>query len=227
MGGVQMIAEAAAWLVDFVHSLGYLGLFVATFLESTFVPIPSAATMIPAGYLAYQGHWHIGIVWFIAISGTIAGSLANYLLAYYFGRPFFARYGKYVMFDANRMQQLDEYFAKHGEISIFTARLLPAVRHVISFPAGLARMNIPKFCLLTGLGGGLWMTTLMLVGYMIGSMGYIADEADMAQFYRELASVYMPYMPYILAGTALLVASIIGVYVWYIRNKAEKINGVV
>jgi membrane protein DedA with SNARE-associated domain len=222
-----MIAELATWLVDFVHSLGYLGLFIATFLESTFVPIPSAATMIPAGYLAHQGQWNIWMVWFIAITGTISGSLANYLAAYYMGRPLLARYGKFMLFGPKRQQQLDEYFARHGEISIFTARLLPGVRHVISFPAGLARMNIPKFCLLTGLGGGLWMSTLMLVGYSIGSMGVVMNEANMAEFYKELAGIYMPYMPYILGGSVAVVASIVGLYVWYYRNKVEKSHGLV
>jgi len=222
-----MIAEAAKWLVDFVHGLGYLGLFIATFLESTFVPIPSAATMIPAGYLAYQGHWNIYMVMFIGITGTIAGSLANYGVAFYFGRPFLARYGSYMLFGPDKMAKLDDYFARHGEISIFTARLLPAVRHVISFPAGLARMNVAKFCLLTGLGGGLWMTTLMMIGYTIGKMGYVMDEANMAIFYKELAELYMPYMPYIILGSVALVGTIIALYVWYYRSRMEKSHGLV
>lgn len=188
-----MIAEAAKFLVEFVHSLGYLGLFIATFLESTFVPIPSAATMIPAGYLAHEGIWNIWIVWLIAITGTITGSLANYAVAYYLGRPFLARYGKYMLFGSERQMQLDEYFERHGEISIFTARLLPAVRHVISFPAGLARMNVGKFCLLTGLGGGLWMTTLMMVGYTIGGN-------------KELVRLYLPMITAsVVSGAACLV----------------------
>ncbi len=223
-----MIHDMAMWLVDFVHSLGLTGLFIATFLESTFVPIPSAATMIPAGYLAYQGHWNIWAVIFIGITGTISGSLANYAVAFYFGRPFLARYGKYMLFGPERQRQLDDYFARHGEVSIFTARLLPAVRHVISFPAGLARMNVAKFCLLTGLGGGLWMTTLMLLGYMIGRMGISMDENNMAAFYQEITKAYMPYMPYILLGSVAVVAAIVGVYILRLRaSKAEAANGII
>lgn len=206
-----MIEEAAHTVVEFIHGLGYLGLFIATFLESTFVPIPSAATMIPAGYLAHEGRWSLGIVWFIAITGTIAGSLANYAIAYYYGRPFFARYGKYMFFGEEKQKMLDEYFARHGEISIFTARLLPAVRHVISFPAGLARMNVAKFCFLTGLGGGLWMTTLMMVGYTIGGN-------------KDLVRAYMPYI------TAMFVTGVVvmvALYIWRYRNKKEKAHGVV
>lgn len=217
-----MIHNALVWLVDFVHSLGYLGLFIATFLESTFVPIPSAATMIPAGYLAHEGHWSLGVVWFIAISGTISGSLANYYLAYYFGRPFFERYGRYIHFGPQRMQQLDDYFARHGEISIFTGRLVPAVRHVISFPAGLAKMNVKKFALLTGLGGGLWMSTLMLLGYGIGSMGYIVNEENLAEFYKELSTIYMPYVPYVILGSIALVALIVGIYLMRLRGRKQE-----
>lgn len=199
-----MIAETATAIVEFVHSLGYLGLFIATFLESTFIPIPSAATMIPAGYLAHEGQWSLLAVWLIAISGTITGSLANYGIAYYLGRPFLARYGDYMFFGADKQQKLDAYFARHGEISIFTARLIPGVRHVISFPAGLARMNVAKFCLLTGAGGGLWMTTLMLVGYFIGGN-------------KDLVHAYMPYI------TGAFITGVIGMvafYIWQHRRKA-------
>lgn len=206
-----MIEEALVYVVDFIHSLGYIGLFIATFLESTFVPIPSAATMIPAGYLAQQGHWNLGIVWSIAITGTITGSLANYALAYYLGRPFFARYGKYMMCGPERMQQIEDYFAKHGEISIFTARLLPAVRHVISFPAGLARMNVNKFIVLTGLGGGLWMTLLMFVGYFIG------DNKALVKL----------YMPYITVASISAVSLLIYLYIQrYRRKKTGVMNGI-
>ncbi|MFO0388423.1 MAG: DedA family protein [Alphaproteobacteria bacterium] len=206
-----MIEEALVYVVDFIHSLGYIGLFIATFLESTFVPIPSAATMIPAGYLAQQGQWNLGIVWIIAITGTITGSLANYALAYYLGRPFFARYGKYMMCGPERMQQIEDYFAKHGEISIFTARLLPAVRHVISFPAGLARMNVNKFIVLTGLGGGLWMTLLMFVGYFIG------DNKALVKL----------YMPYITVASISAVSLLIYLYIQrYRRKKTGVMNGI-
>ena len=95
-------------------------------------------------------------------------------------------------------------FARHGEISIFTARLIPGVRHVISFPAGLARMNVAKFCLLTGAGGGLWMTTLMLVGYFIGGN-------------KDLVHAYMPYI------TGAFITGVIGMvafYIWQHRRKA-------
>jgi membrane protein DedA with SNARE-associated domain len=205
-----MIEQSLAWIVEFIYSLGYTGLFIATFLESTFVPIPSAATMIPAGYLVQQGQWSLTVVWIIAITGTISGSLANYALAYYLGRPFFERYGHYIMCGPERMRQVDEYFAKHGEISIFTSRLLPGVRHVISFPAGLAKMNLRNFTILTGLGGGLWMSILMCVGYFIG------DNKSLVKL----------YMPYITVACFATVALMVFVYVQrYRRKRKEMANG--
>jgi membrane protein DedA with SNARE-associated domain len=206
-----MIEHAMTWLVDFIHSLGYLGLFIATCMESMFFPIPSAATMIPAGYLASQGQWNIGVVWLIAMSGTLTGSLLNYWIAYYFGRPFLQRYGTYMFFPPARQTQVDDYFERHGEISIFVARFVPGVRHVISFPAGLAKMHLGKFCLFTALGGGAWMTTLMLVGYFIGDN-------------KELVKEYMPMITLLcIVGVVLIVAY----YVWHHRRKKRVVNGAV
>lgn len=208
---MELIEHAMTWLVDFIHSLGYLGLFIATCMESMFFPIPSAATMVPAGYLASQGHWNIWLVWAIAISGTIVGSLLNYAIAYYLGRPFLERYGKYMMFPHERMVQVDDYFERHGEISIFVARFLPGVRHVISFPAGLAKMHLGKFCMFTALGGGTWMTTLMLVGYFIG------DNKDLVKL----------YMPYITLSCIIGATALVTFYVWRYRNKKKVLNGTV
>jgi len=211
MGGVQMIAEAAKMLTDFIHELGYVGVFVASFLESTFVPIPSAATMIPAGYLVQQGHWSLPITLFLALSGMLLGSLANYFIAYYMGRPLLARYGKYMFFGHDKMTLLDKYFADHGDISVFTARFVPGLRHVSSFPAGLAKMGLKKFTLLTSLGGGLWMTSLFIIGYTIG------DNMALVQEYTHVITV----------ACILGVAAIIGLYVWRIKSKMEKANAIV
>ena len=201
-----MIEQTITWLVEFVHSLGYLGLFVATFLESTFVPLPSEVTMVPAGYLVQQGIWNLWITLFLAISGTILGSMTNYYIAYYLGRRFFLKFGKYIHFNEHRMSQLDNYFVSHGEISIFTARLIPGVRHVISFPAGLAKMHLKKFVLLTGLGGGLWMTVLLFLGYTIGGNKALVKQ----------------YVPYIALSAITLVCVLVAVYVARHRRKVAK-----
>ncbi|MGE0754555.1 MAG: DedA family protein [Alphaproteobacteria bacterium] len=204
-----MIEQAITWLVEFVHHFGYVGIFIMTFLESTFVPIPSEVTMIPAGYLVQQGHMSLAGVLAASITGTMAGSLAMYWFASHFGRKFLYRYGKYFFFDHERMAKLDKFFAAHGEISIFTGRLIPGIRHVISFPAGLAHMDMKKFCLYTGIGGSLWMCILITVGYVIGDNKHLIKE-------------YMPYITTAVVGTVFLL--VVG-YVAKQRKKMKLGNG--
>lgn len=191
------------WLVDFVHMLGYPGVFIMTFLESTFVPIPSEVTMVPVGYLAYQGHMSLPVVLFLSISGTICGSLFNYYIAYHYGRRFLQAYGKYFLFGPDKMEKLDRFFATHGEISIFTGRLIPGVRHVISFPAGLARMDLRKFCIYTGAGGAIWMSVLIGIGYFIGG------NKEMIKHYMRVITL----------GIIALLALMVIVYVINHRRK--------
>jgi membrane protein DedA with SNARE-associated domain len=165
---MEQLTHLAEWLVDFVHHFGYLGIFIMCALESTFVPVPSELTMIPAGYLVEQGHMHFAWVLLASVGGTIAGSLLNYFIAYHYGRKFLLNYGKYMLFSPSKMEKLDQYFHNHGEISTFIGRLIPGVRHFIAFPAGLGRMNLRKFCIYTGTGSAIWMTILIAIGYFIG-----------------------------------------------------------
>lgn len=198
-----MIEEFAAWLVDFVHALGYPGIFIMTFLESTFAPIPSEATMVPVGYLVHQGEMNFLLALFLSVTGTLSGSYFNYWIAKHYGRRFLLAYGKYMFFKPERMAQIEQYFSSHGDISIFTGRLIPGLRHFISFPAGLAHMDLKKFCFYTSLGGGIWMLTLIMVGYSIGGN-------------KELVKHYMPIITY----TAL--TSVVIIAVFYVRNHRNK-----
>ena len=144
------------------------------------------------------------VVLVCSIAGTVLGSLFNYWIAVVMGRPLLARYGKYMFFGPERMEQLDRYFKNHGEISIFTGRLILGVRHVISFPAGLAKMNLWHFTLLTAIGGGIWMATLILAGYFIGGN-------------KDLVHTYMPYITAAcISGVVVMVAF----YIWQHRRKA-------
>lgn len=160
--------ELLHWIVEFVHATGYVGIFIMTFLESTFLPIPSEITMVPAGYLVYQKKMDFFMVLISSILGTVGGALLNYVIARKYGRPLIEKYKKYFFLNDRRIQKIEVFFEKHGEISTFTGRLLPAVRHFISMPAGIAKMNINKFIAYTSLGGGLWMLALIGVGYYIG-----------------------------------------------------------
>ena len=157
-----------AWLVDVVGALGYLGVVALMFLESSFFPFPSEVVLPPAGYLASKGEMNILIVILCGVAGSILGALFNYWIAFRWGRKFFDRYGKYVFVSPQAIDKAEAFFEKHGHIGTFTCRLLPVIRQYVSLPAGIARMDLTKFILYTGLGSAIWVTILSLLGYWIG-----------------------------------------------------------
>ena len=156
------------WIVLTVSGLGYPGIIIMMFLESSFIPFPSEVVMIPAGYLAYKGEMNLVLTILAGTFGSLMGALLNYYLAIKLGRPFLLRYGKYVMFNEAGLKKMEDFFARHGHVSTFTGRLIPVVRQYISLPAGLARMNLMVFSFYTSLGAGIWVAILALLGYYIG-----------------------------------------------------------
>ena len=172
----MMLHEMVNFIVQTVGDLGYGGIFIMMFLESSFFPFPSEVVMIPAGYLAFKGEMNIFMVIFMGIAGSLAGALFNYYLAIKFGRSFLAKYGKYVFFKEETLNRMEQFFKNHGNISTLTGRLIPAVRQYISFPAGLAKMNLLHFSIYTSLGAGIWVIILTLLGYFIGENQVMIDE---------------------------------------------------
>ena len=175
-----MIHEIAQTIVSYIGDMGYLGIFALMFLESTFFPFPSEIIRIPAGYLAYKGDMNIYIIISVGILGSIAGALFNYYLAIHFGRAFIIRYGRYFFIKEETLDKLEQFFIKHGELSTFNGRLIPGIRQLISLPAGLARMNVGKFIIYSGLGAGIWVVVLTLLGYLLGS-----NEALVSQYLQS------------------------------------------
>jgi membrane protein DedA with SNARE-associated domain len=171
-----LLASIVDFIVQTVGSLGYAGIFIMMFLESSFFPFPSEVVMIPAGYLAYKGEMNIYIAIIVGILGSLAGALFNYYLAVKFGRRFLIKYGKYFFIKEETISKMEEFFKSHGHISTFSGRLIPAVRQYISFPAGLARMNLFVFCIYTSLGAGIWVIILTLLGYFLGGNEALIKE---------------------------------------------------
>ena len=163
-----MLSSVVDFIVQTVGSLGYLGIFLMMFLESSFFPFPSEVVMIPAGYLAYKGEMNIYIAIVAGILGSLAGALFNYYLAIKFGRKFLIKYGKYFFIKEQTIIKMEEFFKNHGHISTFSGRLIPVVRQYISLPAGLAKMNLFVFSLYTSLGAGIWVVILTVLGYYLG-----------------------------------------------------------
>jgi len=171
-----MLHDVVNWVVGTVSDLGYIGIFIMMFLESSFFPFPSEVVMIPAGYLASKGDMNLGIAIGAGIFGSLSGAVFNYYLALKFGRKFIARWGKYVFIKEETLEKMEDFFAKHGHISTFSGRLIPAVRQYISLPAGLAKMDIWKFSLYTSLGAGIWVVILAILGYFIGENQALIDQ---------------------------------------------------
>ena len=171
-----MLTSIVNFIVETVGSLGYIGIFLMMFLESSFFPFPSEVVMIPAGYLAYKGEMNIYIAIVVGILGSLAGALFNYYLAVKFGRKFLIKYGKYFFIKEPTIVKMEEFFKSHGHISTFSGRLIPAVRQYISFPAGLARMNLFIFCIYTSLGAGIWVIILTLLAYFLGDNQALIQE---------------------------------------------------
>ncbi len=163
-----MLNDIIQTIVATVGAWGYTGIFLMMALESSFFPFPSEVVMIPAGYLAYKGEMNLVLAILAGIGGSLAGALVNYWLAMKLGRPFLLRYGKYILFKEHSLQRMEDFFARHGHISTFTGRLIPAVRQYISLPAGLARMHLAVFSFYTSLGAGIWVTILAVLGYTLG-----------------------------------------------------------
>jgi membrane protein DedA with SNARE-associated domain len=163
-----MFHHLIMWIVETVGRLGYPGILVLMFLESSFFPFPSEVVIPPAGYLAAQGKMSFHLVVIFGIIGSLSGALFNYWISLALGRPFLQRYGKYLLVSEKALARVDRFFDDHGHISTLVGRLLPGIRQYISLPAGTARMNLFIFVLFTSLGAGLWVLVLALVGYLVG-----------------------------------------------------------
>jgi membrane protein DedA with SNARE-associated domain len=163
-----MLHQFAVWLASSVGQLGYPGIVILMALESSFFPFPSEVVIPPAAYLAASGKMNIGMVILCGIMGSLLGAIFNYWLAMKYGRPFFDKYGRYLLVSPRSLEKADRFFERHGHISTFVGRLLPGIRQYISLPAGLVRMNIFAFCAATVLGAGIWVFVLAAIGYWFG-----------------------------------------------------------
>jgi membrane protein DedA with SNARE-associated domain len=191
------------WILATVQDWGYTGIFILMALESTVLPVPSELVLIPAGYLAHQGQMNFGLIFLSATVGSLVGASFNYVVSMWLGRPFLERWGRYFFVRPELLHKTDAFFAKHGAVSTFTGRLIPGIRHLISIPAGLTRMNPGAFAFYTCLGAGLWSLILTLFGYFLGGNEALIKE----------------YQHHITVGVIAFVVLIIGSYVWWQRRK--------
>ena len=194
-----MLHDFITWILATVHDWGYAGIFILMSLESTVLPVPSTLVLIPAGYLAHQGQMNLWLIILTSTLGSLVGASLNYVVAMWLGRPFLERWGRYFFVRPELLHKTDVFFLRHGALSTFTGRLIPGIRHLISIPAGLTRMNLGAFALYTCLGAGLWSLILTLFGYFMGGNEALIQE----------------YQHFIIIGVIAFVALVIGGYWWW------------
>ena len=192
----------------YMANLNYFTVALLMAIESTFLPLPSEIVIPFAAYKAGQGDLNVFIVVLAGTIGALSGSLINYTLAYYLGRPLVykfagSRLGKLFLLSEEKVKHAEEYFIRNGKTSTFIGRLVPGVRHLISIPAGLAKMNLRDFILFTFIGAGIWNIILAIIGYYL----YAVREQ------------IFPYVGHILIGVGVL----FGVYlIIKARNNGKK-----
>ena len=190
--------NASEFFQWFVENANYLFVFIFMTIESSFIPFPSEVVVPPAAYLACTGSdMNFGLVIVFATLGALTGAFINYYLALWIGRPIVyrfanSRFGHACLIDQAKVEKAEAYFDKKGAFSTFVGRLIPAVRQLISIPAGLARMNIGVFALFTALGAGLWNIILAGLGYWLSLHVSREELFDAVEKYNS----YLTYAGY-------------------------------
>lgn len=164
----MVVEKLAELIIAGMSSLGYAGLFLMMTLESMIAPIPSEIVMPFAGFLVNGGQFTLLAVALVSGLGSVFGSLLSYWLGIFGGRKFILKYGKYLLLDESHLEWTERFFSRYGEKTIFISRFIPIVRHLISIPAGIGKMNIKKFVVYTFAGAIIWNTFLAWLGIKLG-----------------------------------------------------------
>ncbi len=187
---MEIINTVVDW---YMANLNYLTVMLLMAIESSFIPFPSEVIIPFAAYKAAQGDLNVFMVVLAGTAGALIGALFNYYFAKYLGRPLVYKFsdstlGKLLLLSQEKVEHAEKYFIKHGKASTFIGRLVPAVRQLISLPAGLANMNIRDFILYTLAGAGIWNIILAVIGYFI----------------YDLKDKIFPYLDDILIGIGII-----------------------
>lgn len=192
---VGVIKKVTNWYMDNMN-YGTVTLLMA--VESSFIPFPSEVVVPPAAYKATKPDSGMNVVLVVVFAtlGALIGALVNYYLALWLGRPIVYKFaesklGRLCLLDASKIETAEKYFDKHGKSSTLIGRLVPAVRQLISIPAGLAKMNMVTFLTFTALGAGIWNTILAVLGYIAAGQSDLIDK-------------YSHELSYILIGLGIL-----------------------
>jgi membrane protein DedA with SNARE-associated domain len=204
-----MLERFIQWLLQTLLDLGYPGIITLMALESSILPVPSELVMPPAGYWAAKGQMSFPLALLCGVVGSVIGALANYYGAQLIGRPLIQRYGRYVLLSEKNLLRSERFFAQHGEISTLIGRLFPVIRHVISIPAGLHRMPLPKFIVYTAAGAAVWCAILTWIGYFLGQHEGVLRSEEIHHYATRAVLVLIPL-------------TLVGVGIYVLRRRSRK-----
>ena len=197
-----------------LSNLNYPTILFLMLLESTVIPVPSELVVAPAAYHAASGELNVLLVVLFATIGADLGASINYFVALYVGRPVIykfanSKWGKLCLLNQQKVEKSEQYFDNHGVAATLTGRLIPGIRHLISIPAGLARMNYWKFLLYTTIGAGLWHAILAAMGWYLSS--FVPEN--------ELEATIERYNHYIVG---VIVAIVVLAIVYFVIKSVRK-----
>ena len=207
---LETLASHLDSLAALAPTWGLVFIFVFMAIESSFIPFPSEVVMIPAGFLAARGELGLGSPMIavlaalgVGVLGSLAGAYVNYYLALWVGKPFLAKYGKWFFLKPAALERACEVFNKYGAATTFVCRMVPAIRQLISIPAGIARMPLGSFTLFTTLGAGVWTAILAFVGYGLGKTAGDITYLELCTKGKEMAAAHLPF---VIGGALVLIA---------------------
>lgn len=206
------------WLSTLLGNLNYGTIFLLMLLESTVIPVPSEFVVSPAAYHAAGGNLNIFLVILFATLGADCGATINYLAGYYLGRPIIYRFanskwGKMCLLNQHKVEKSEKFFYQHGMVATITGRLIPGIRHLISIPAGLAKMKYWQFLLYTTIGAGLWNCILAGLGWYLHAIVPEDKLTDKIMEYGEYIKVIIMAL--------VAIAFIYFIVKWYINRRKK------
>jgi membrane protein DedA with SNARE-associated domain len=164
----HILGLLSVFIIGTITAMGYSGVALLMAIESACIPLPSEVILPFSGYLVAIGTFNIWIVALMGAIGCVLGSIVAYYAGAWGGRAWIEKYGKYVLIAHHDLDMADRWFSKHGDITVFAARLLPVIRTFIAFPAGVARMRMSTFIVYTFIGSYIWSLVLTWVGMKLG-----------------------------------------------------------
>lgn len=205
------------WISTLLANLNYGTIFFLMMLESTVIPVPSELVVSPAAYHAAGGNLNIFLIVLYATLGADLGATINYVVAFYVGRPVIykfanSRWGRLCLLNQAKVEKSEKYFYDHGVVATLTGRLIPGIRHLISIPAGLAKMKYWKFLLYTTIGAGAWNCILAVLGWYLYS---VVPEEQLNAKIEE----YGEYIKFAIIGLVVLAI------VYFVAKKLLKRDG--